>query len=144
MKTNNNIAKHIFVAGTIMAGSFLASASSLRAETLFNYNSVGTGSEMRTNLLDSSPNRNLELKCGNNSESKSEKKPASESKSKDAKCGEKKTESKTKDGKCGAVKADSSKASSKSKDGKCGEGKCGGSSAKKSSTDNSKKESTKK
>lgn len=148
MKTNNNFTRHIFVTGTLIAGSLLASGapSTLKAESLFSYNPVGTGSEMRSNLLNTSPNRVLDLACGNKSESKSEKSSA-ESKSKDAKCGEKKVESKSKDGKCGEgkcgeSKADTKKAASKSKDGKCGEGKCGGSSKETTKSSNTKKEAT--
>lgn len=131
---NKNLAKHIFLTGTIVAGSLLGfgAPKAINAENLFNYGSLGSGAELRTSLLNTSPNRNLEMKCGAKSDSK-ESKPSDakcgdkkmESKAKDAKCGDKKmestkTDSKTKDAKCGDKKMDS-----KAKDAKCGEGKCG-------------------
>jgi uncharacterized low-complexity protein len=97
----------------------------LNAETLFNYRSLGSGSDLRSSLLDSSPNRNLEMKCGNKSEPKAKSKTTSDSKAKDGKCGEgkcgdKKADSKVKDGKCGEGKCGDKKTESKSKDAKCG------------------------
>ena len=129
--SNKSIAKHIFLTGSIVAGSLLGvSPKSLNAETLFNYRSLGSGSDLRASLLNTSPDRNLEMKCGNKSETKKESKPTSDSKAKDGKCGEgkcgdKKMEGKAKDHKCGEGKCGDKKADSKVKDGKCGEGKCG-------------------
>jgi len=129
--SNKSIAKHIFLTGSIVAGSVLAMApKTLNAETLFNYRTLGSGSDLLASLLDTSPKRNLEMKCGNKSESKEKSKTSSDSKAKDGKCGEgkcgdKKADSKVKDGKCGEGKCGDKKADSKVKDGKCGEGKCG-------------------
>lgn len=129
--SNKNIAKHIFLTGSIVAGSLLGIApKSLNAETLFNYRSLGSGSDLRASLLNTSPDRNLEMKCGSKNETKPDSKTSSDSKSKDGKCGEgkcgdKKMEGKAKDHKCGEGKCGDKKADSKVKDGKCGEGKCG-------------------
>jgi len=110
--SNKNIAKHIFLTGSIVAGSLLGMApKSLNAETLFNYRSLGSGSDLRASLLNTSPDRNLEMKCGSKNETKPDSKTSSDSKSKDGKCGE---------GKCGDKKMEG-----KAKDHKCGEGKCG-------------------
>lgn len=127
--------KRILLTGSILAGAIFGTGvpRTLSAENLFNYNGLGSGSELRTSLLNSSPNRNLEMKCGNKSDSKDPK--SNDSKTKDAKCGDKKmSDSKAKDGKCGEGKCgdkkmgdvkDQKAKDSKAKDGKCGEGKCG-------------------
>lgn len=129
---NKNIVKHIFVTGSIVAGSLLGvgAVKTINAETLFNYGSLGSGAELRTSLLNTSPARNLEMKCGSKSDNKSEKKSGANDKVKDGKCGDKKMDSKAKDGKCGEGKCgdkkmDSKADENKAKDGKCGEGKCG-------------------
>jgi len=89
--------KSIF-SGSIIASAFIGLASlSANASTLTNYATLGSGSEVRAELL--------EQTCG-----------AKDAKTKDAKCGEK--DAKTKDAKCG-------KKEGKGKEGKCGEGKCG-------------------
>lgn len=122
--------KRILLTGSILAGAIFGAGApkAISAENLFNYNGLGSGSELRTSLLNTSPNRNLEMKCGNKGDSKDSK--PNDSKTKDAKCGDKKmSDSKAKDGKCGDKKMSDAKgpktADSKAKDGKCGEGKCG-------------------
>jgi uncharacterized low-complexity protein len=107
--------KRILLTGSILAGAIFGTGApkTLGAENLFNYNGLGSGSELRTSLLNASPNRNLEMKCGNKSDNKDPK--SNDSKTKDAKCGDKKM-SDAKDPKA---------MDSKAKDGKCGEGKCG-------------------
>ncbi|NJD22793.1 MAG: hypothetical protein FIA82_09030 [Melioribacter sp.] len=122
--------KRILLTGSILAGAIFGTGApkAISAENLFNYNGLGSGSELRTSLLNTSPNRNLEMKCGNKSDGKDSK--PNDSKTKDAKCGDKKmSDSKAKDGKCGDKKMSDAKgpkaADSKAKDGKCGEGKCG-------------------
>ncbi|MGZ3905011.1 MAG: hypothetical protein ACXVC6_15020 [Bacteroidia bacterium] len=85
------------VAGSMLAGALLSLSVSANANSLFNYNALGSGSEVRNAI---------ELSCG---EKKADDKKAAPAK--DAK-GDKKA----KDAKCGEKKA---------KDGKCGEGKCG-------------------
>jgi len=127
--------KRILLTGSILAGAIFGTGApkAINAENLFNYNGLGSGSELRTSLLNTSPNRNLEMKCGNKNDSKDSK--PKDSKTKDAKCGDKKmNDSKAKDGKCGEGKCGDKKmseakgpksADSKAKDGKCGEGKCG-------------------
>ncbi len=96
---------------SIIAGA-LMSASAINASSLLNYNALGTAGEVRTSLV-----KSIEAACG---EKKAETTDAT--KSKDAKCGEKKA----KDAKCGEKKAKDAKCGEKkAKDGKCGEGKCG-------------------
>ena len=143
----NQIAKHIFLTGSFIAGSVLGigAATTTNAESLFGFRNLGSGADLRSSLLESSSSKTLELKCGSKTET-------TETKSADAKCGNKTetttkaSETKTKDAKCGegkcgsdkkidAKKADMKKVESKTKDAKCGEGKCGGSkAAKKDST----------
>ena len=130
----NQIAKHIFLTGSFIAGSVLGlgAATTTNAESLFGFRNLGSGADLRTSLLESSSSKTLELKCGSKTET-------SETKTADAKCGNK-TESKTKDAKCGegkcGGKSDSTvkAADSKIKDAKCGEGKCGGSKVDKKET----------
>lgn len=86
------------VAGSMIAGALLSLSLNANASNLFNYNSLGNGTEVRNAI---------ELACG---EKKADDKKAGEKK--ESKSGDKKA----KDGKCGEKKA---------KDGKCGEGKCG-------------------
>ncbi|MCK9210927.1 MAG: hypothetical protein M0P61_08850 [Ignavibacteriaceae bacterium] len=122
-KQQNQLAKHIFLTGSFIAGSVfgLGAATTTNAESLFGFRSLGSGAELRSSLLESSTNRNLELKCGSKTES-------SETKTADAKCGSKTSEAKAKDAKCGSKTDSTAKASeTKAKDAKCGEGKCGSS-----------------
>jgi len=104
--------------GSLIAGAVLGiSALSANASQLFSFSELGSGSEVRSTLLErstSSTNLLLELKCGDST--------------------------KTKDGKCGEGKCGDKKATGKSKDHKCGEGKCGD----KKATDKSKEDSKKK
>ena len=137
MGNTNNTSKKLFLTGSIIAGALLGvgAPKTINAANLFDYHNLGSGSELRSLLLNNSAERNLEMKCGNKSDSKSDAKPASDAKTKDAKCGEgkcgdKKMESKAKDAKCGEKKMDAKASSgkkmeSKAKDAKCGEGKCG-------------------
>jgi len=131
--------------GTLLAGAALLGTTGMSAaeSSLFSFNELGSGSEVRTTLASNNTQAradimSFDMKCGEKSE-KTDKK--AESKAKDAKCGEgkcgegkcgektdkkaagaadkdsaKKADSKSKDAKCGE---------SKSKDAKCGEGKCG-------------------
>lgn len=129
MLEKNKSIKSILFTGSIVAGSLLG-GSTASAHSAFNFTDLGTGSQLRSALLEnlSSQKYNLDLACGEKSNDKTK-----DSKSKDGKCGEGKCgDSKSKDHKCGD-KNDSTKASvkdmkktdSKSKEGKCGEGKCG-------------------
>ena len=97
--------------GSMIAGAIMSLTSiSANAATLTNYSSLGTGGQVRSELLSSvSSFGNLELKCGEN-------------KTKEAKCGE----DKSKEAKCGEkTKKDDKKKEGKGKEAKCGEGKCG-------------------
>ena len=74
-KQNKNHAKHIFLTGSIVAGSLLGfgAPKAINAENLFNFGSLGSGAELRTSLLNTSTERNLEMKCGSKGDSKAEK-----------------------------------------------------------------------
>lgn len=117
-----NSVKNILLTGTIVAGSVLG-INSLNASNVdtFKYSELGSGGELRAELLQNSVTdiRAIELNCGEKT---------TDTKSKDAKCGEgkekaktTKTDSKSKDATCGEKKAKTT--DSKSKDAKCGEGK---------------------
>lgn len=105
MENKNQIAKIAAVAAGALAAISFTTAS---AESLFQSADLGSGSELRSELLfgnngftTESSSNSIELKCGE--------------KEKEGKCGEKEAEhkcgEKDKEGKCG--------------EGKCGEGKCG-------------------
>jgi uncharacterized low-complexity protein len=100
--------KSTLVTCSMIAGALL-SVSAVKATSLLEYNALGSAGEVRSALV-----KTIEANCG---EKKAETK--TDGKTKDAKCGEKKT----KDGKCGEGKCGEKKG--KAKDGKCGEGKCG-------------------
>jgi uncharacterized low-complexity protein len=140
--TNKSL-KSILFTGSIVAGSLL-SVNTASANP-FSFTDLGSGSQLRTALLDNlvSQKYNLDLSCGEKTKDNSK----SDSKTKDAKCGEGKCgDSKTTEHKCGG-KNDSTKMMTKgvnnmkkmddkSKEGKCGEGKCGeNKSTEKKSTD---------
>lgn len=109
--------------GSLIAGAVLGmSALSANANQLFSFNELGSGSEVRSTLLEratsGTANLLMELKCGDSTKTK-------DGKCGEGKCGDKKATGKSKDGKCG--------------EGKCGEGKCGGKKATDKSKDDSKK-----
>jgi len=123
--------KHL-IAGTIIASSVLGAANlNASVSSLFKFNELGSGSEIRTTLLNhGSRDYNaylLELSCGEDAKKPDATKKA-EDKTKEAKCGE---------GKCGETKSKDMKADTKAKadttavketkakEAKCGEGKCG-------------------
>ena len=89
-KKERNISKNL-LRGTLIAGAFL-SVGSLNAapvSNLFSYDVMGSGAEVRSEILNhagSSAMNNFELNCGEKS---------TDSKAKEAKCGE---------GKCGDKK----------------------------------------
>ncbi|MBK7631943.1 MAG: hypothetical protein IPJ23_14790 [Ignavibacteriales bacterium] len=142
--TNKSL-KSILFTGTIVAGSLLSTSTA--SANPFSFTDLGSGSQLRTALLDNliSQKYNLDLSCGEKTKDNSK----SDSKTKDAKCGEgkcgdsKTTEHKCGDGKCGDKSdttkmhmKDMKKMDSKTKDAKCGEGKCGDSkSTEKKTTD---------
>ncbi len=126
--TNKSL-KSILFTGSIVAGSLL-SVNTASANP-FSFTDLGSGSQLRTALLDNlvSHKYNLDLSCGEKSKDNSK----NENKTKDAKCGEGKCgDSKTSEHKCGGKNdsttmktKDMKKMDDKSKEGKCGEGKCG-------------------
>ncbi len=126
--------KHL-IAGTMIAGAIFG-ATNLNAAPadMFNFSSLGSGSEVRANLLNNSVGNLdaflLELSCGDNPTKTTDAKKTDD-KSKEAKCGDSNSkDTKAAPAKAGTMKAeaaksDSTQAESKTKDGKCGEGKCG-------------------
>jgi|AntRauTorckE6833_2_1112554.scaffolds.fasta_scaffold03171_2 uncharacterized low-complexity protein len=116
------------VTGTIVAGTFSVSAQAGQAN-LFDYQNLGSGAELRSELLkmNSTRYKTFEMKCGGKEESKKDK-------SSEAKCGGEDKKDTTKKGKKEAKKAEA-----KNAEAKCGEGKCGGETKKADSAD--KKES---
>lgn len=111
--------KKSILAGSVIASAILGLTSiNANATSLTSYSALGSGAEVRSELLSTPSAINaFELTCG-------EKGKTSDTKTKDAKCGDK---AKAKDGKCGEGKCGDKKkdGKGKAKDGKCGEGKCG-------------------
>lgn len=94
-------ATKFLVAGSLIAGSLFGLQGTTEAASL-HYRTLGSGAELRTELLGSGTGAKLEGTCG---------------------AGKSDT-TKSKDHKCAAKKG--SKGKGKGKDGKCGQGKCGG------------------
>ncbi len=111
-----------FIKGTLVAGALL-SVTALSAmpssSSLFNYNALGSGAEVRTEILHSNANpfNNFEAKCGEKSTTKTEAK-TSEAKCGEGTCGEG-------DKKAATKKSNAKAAEAKAAEAKCGEGKCG-------------------
>ena len=128
MKKQQVLKSAALAVGTVAVGSFNANAANL-----FETSDLGSGAELRNELLAKNhssvntlfDNSEVELKCGEGKcgegkcgGEKSKKADAKDSKSSEHKCGE---------GKCGGDKKDAKKSDeSKSSEHKCGEGKCGG------------------
>jgi len=133
--------KNIILTGSVVAVSILGLSSlNVNATETFKYHELGSGGELRSELLNnySSDIIAIDLECGEDTKkAKDGKVKKADAKSKDHKCGE---------GKCGEKKADVKKDKpadpkaaktdaeksikvaddeSKSKEAKCGEGKCG-------------------
>jgi len=125
------IGKIVAVAtGTLALG---AVSNNANAADLFTVDHLGSGSEVRSNLIELNSdfiadnkmvsNLNVELKCGEGK--------CGEGKCGEGKSGEKKDDDKKADAKEGAKKGakegekEGEKKDDKSKEGKCGEGKCG-------------------
>lgn len=127
-KTKSTL-KNILLTGSIVAGSVIG-INTLSATETFKYSELGSGGELRSELLNSNTNDYfaLDLSCGDATKAKEGEKKAEgktvEGKSKDAKCGEGKCGEKKTDAKAGDVKAANAD-DGKVKDAKCGEGKCG-------------------
>jgi uncharacterized low-complexity protein len=88
--------KSTLVTCSMIAGA-LMSVSAVKANSLLEYNALGTAGEVRCALV-----KTIEAECGEKKDAKKTDAKKSDAKAKDAKCGE-----------------------HKAKDGKCGEGKCG-------------------
>lgn len=133
-----NFKKNSLLTGSIVAGALL-SVSNVEAANLLDFQFLGTGAQLRSQLLSNAFTsslvtsaeglKSIEATCGDKKD---------DAKAKDATCGaNKKAEAKAKDGKCGEGKCGEGKcggkkakkgkkvAEAKAKDGKCGEGKCG-------------------
>lgn len=142
---NKNTVKNIILTSTIVAGSVLGLSSlNVNATETFKYHELGSGGELRSELLNnySSDIIAIELECGEDTKKAEDgKAKKADDKMKDHKCGE---------GKCGEDKANMKKDKpadpkaakteaktdvekstkevkdeSKTKEAKCGEGKCG-------------------
>lgn len=113
-------------ASALALGALGLIANPASAENLFTSTDLGTGAELRSDVLglnDAAPsifnNTDIELKCGEGKcgeEKKTEGEQAEESKTGESKCGEEKKAEK---------KAEKTEGESKSGEHKCGEGKCG-------------------
>lgn len=131
-KTFKSIVKGTFVVGALLGATSLSASNT---SSLFSYDVLGSGAEVRSELLHtgSSPFSNLDMACGEKAAKVAkEAKGKVETKAKEAKCGE---------GTCGGdakakvdttvakvkaeVKSAGTKVESKAKEMKCGEGKCG-------------------
>jgi hypothetical protein len=129
--------KKTILTGSLIAGSIFGTTALNASETnLFHYTELGSGSEIRANLLNQTESDFraylLELNCGEDTKKVADT-TKTENKTKDAKCGEAK-DAKAKDAKAVDVNAAEVKGTNKkpdatkegkSKDAKCGEGKCG-------------------
>ena len=133
----NNKLKNL-AAGTIMLSSLSLLSVDANAENLFNTEDLGTGSDLRSNILEAnlnSPafiNATIELKCGEGTCGEGKKK--AEGEKAETKAVEKTGEHKCGEGKCGEEKKEMKKAEGekaipkaegKTGEHKCGEGKCG-------------------
>jgi len=113
--------KKSILSGSVIASAILAlSSPTANATALSNFSSLGSGAEVRSELLGNpaSAINAFELKCSAKDAKDGDAKDAKakDGKAKDGKCGE---------GKCGDKKKDAKAKDGKAKDGKCGEGKCG-------------------
>lgn len=124
-----NIFKGVLIAGAIITGS----AFSVNASNALSFDELGSGSEIRAKLLNTTDfafntfeAKCGEGKCGEESKTKAETtKTKAETKSKEAKCGEGKCGEADKTKKDPKAKTTKTKSETKSKEAKCGEGKCG-------------------
>lgn len=125
-----NIFKGVLIAGAIITGS----AFSVNASNALSFDELGSGSEIRAKLLNTTDFafNTFEAKCGEGkygeeSKTKATKttKTKAETKSKEAKCGEGKCGEADKTKKDPKAKTTKTKSETKSKEAKCGEGKCG-------------------
>lgn len=151
MKNENKLQKKTgFLAGALVSGALLTfSAGSADAASLNDFSTLGSGSQVRTTLLDmnsytselaakaASFDKSAEAKCGENKEKKEGKKAekkegkAAKGKASEAKCGEGKCgDSKASEAKCGEKAKTKEAKEGKAGEGKCGEGKCGESKSK--------------
>ena len=136
MESKKKSALGAVITGTLISGSIL-SVGAVNANTMFDFDDLGSGAELRSDLLDASNTgfKIGEAKCG---EGKcGEEKKAESSTSTDAAVDSKSAEHKCGEGKCGEHKeeaqtstdakaSEETKDESKSTEHKCGEGKCDG------------------
>jgi len=149
MKRKQNLTKKAgLISGAIITGVIAGlSIEEIKAAELFNYSDLGTGANIRSELIDLNVNpesavnsfNTFELKCGegkcggedakdgkkDKKDGKSEKKVDEKGAVKDAKSEDKTAESKCGEGKCGEEKKDAEAKEDKTTESKCGEGKCG-------------------
>ncbi len=129
---DNSKKKASILKGAILTGVIAGlTPLSVNSSALFSYHVLGSGAEVRTQILEekSVSGTVYELKCGSEKEEskkksetkKGEATKAEKGKSTEAKCGEGKCGSEKKEGKSEEKK----EGESKSTEAKCGEGKCG-------------------
>ena len=120
MKTNrSNLKSAILITSTVVGGTALSfGANGTNANELLEYSSLGSGAQLRTEILD---NNRISSKALERMNSETTVK-FSELKCGEGKCGEDKKEA-TKESKKEGEKAEESKAG----ESKCGENTCGGS-----------------
>jgi uncharacterized low-complexity protein len=134
----NNSKKVIFTSALLAGAAITVSASDILSENS-GYADLGTGAELRTQILYSDqgnlPLNVFEMKCAakeKEGDKKVKEGKVKEGKTKDAKCGEGKCgadDKKAGDAKAGKkeakLKSNKKAKDSKAKEAKCGEGKCG-------------------
>lgn len=135
MKKDKKMLKSVsLITGAMLTGSLASFAASQNSESLLEYQSLGSGAEVRSELMDLNSPQILnsettfkmgELKCGEGKCGEGDKKKE------DGKAKAKKSETKATEAKCGegkdvkAEKKAETKKEGKTSEAKCGEGKCG-------------------
>lgn len=123
-KTRKNLIKGTLVAGALLSITALSAAPN--SSSLFNYNALGSGAEVRSEILQNGNNNPLnvfEANCGEKTTAKEGK--TEEQKCGEGKCGEGEKKAETKSAETTKAKATKTETESKTEEGKCGEGKCG-------------------
>ena len=135
MKKDKKMLKSVsLITGAMLTGSLASFAASQNSESLLEYQSLGSGAEVRSELMDLNSPQILnsettfkmgELKCGEGKCGEGDKKKE------EGKAKAKKSETKATEAKCGegkdvkAEKKAETKKEGKTSEAKCGEGKCG-------------------
>ena len=140
MKKDKKMLKSVsLITGAMLTGSLASFAASQNSESLLEYQSLGSGAEVRSELMDLNSPQILnsettfkmgELKCGEGKCGEG-KCGEGDKKKEDGKAKAKKSETKATEAKCGegkdvkTEKKAETKKEGKTSEAKCGEGKCG-------------------